>query len=347
MMNRSSQSALLASLVALPIVVEAATTAEMEQSIQVLQAQLSALQAELEQMKQQHLAMDHAAPASARSGAMADHWSERVAVSGAVDFDYADSEGGEGNFSLSTVELAVDTQLSDRVSSHLLLLHEDGGVDGDRLAVDELTFTLGGESDPARWTVGKFPAPFGAYETYMIDDPLTLDHGDTAGLRAVRVDTAVGGVDVALYAGSGDEEGGSENSDIAGIALGYSRDNLQLGLDWVNSVQASGDSGWALHGRYQAGAIGVIGEYLQIDDLSDRSVYNVELGYHFMLSGEEATVAFGRGRHEADSSADVTQTAGSLAVGIAPGTTAVFELRNDDDGVTDLDSATARIHYEF
>ncbi|MBT7306744.1 MAG: hypothetical protein HN842_00915 [Gammaproteobacteria bacterium] len=325
-MNKNFFGLAAAAALAVPMTATAGQ-AEMEQTLRSLEAQISALKAEMASMKGSQKSSDSA------------EWTENVSFNGVVEFDYIDSDNAEGNFELSTMELGVQTQLSDRVSSGMIVKSENG----NDLFIDELTVTLSGGDLPAL-TVGKFSAPFGAYETHMIADSLTKGDGETSSLRAVMVETAVGGVDVALYTGSGDS---NRDEDVSGIALGMERGDLALGAGWIDNVKESGSSAWTANMGYSMGDISLIGEYLDVDNAADTTVLNVEMGYNFAVSGREATVALGYGNKEETATADVTQAAGVFVVGIAEGTTAAIEYINSDTGATDVDTMTARIAYEF
>ncbi|MBT6477817.1 MAG: hypothetical protein HOK69_01765 [Gammaproteobacteria bacterium] len=327
-MNKNILGLAVTAALAVPMTATAGQ-AEMEQTLRSLEAQVSALKAEMASMKSSQMASGGA------------EWTEKVSFNGLVEFDYIDPDNADGDFELSTMELGVQTQLSDMVSSGMILKSENGYD----LFIDELTVTLAGDDMPAAFTVGKFGAPFGAYETHMIADPLTKGDGDTGSLRAVMVNTAMGGVDVSLYTGSGDT---NRSNDVSGIALGMEQGDLALGAGWIDNVTAeSGSSAWTANVGYSMGDISLIGEYLDIDNTADTTVLNVEMGYNFVVSGKEATVALGYGNKEETATADVTQTAGIFSMGIAEGTTAAVEFLNSDTGATDVDMMTARIAYEF
>ena len=306
-MNKNILGLAVTAALAVPMTATAGQ-AEMEQTLRSLEAQVSALKAEMASMKSSQMASGGA------------EWTEKVSFNGLVEFDYIDPDNADGDFELSTMELGVQTQLSDMVSSGMILKSENG----NDLFIDELTVTLAGDDMPAAFTVGKFGAPFGAYETHMIADPLTKGDGDTGSLRAVMVNTAMGGVDVSLYTGSGDT---NRSNDVSGIALGMEQGDLALGAGWIDNVTESGSSAWTANVGYSMGDISLIGEYLDIDNTADTTVLNVEMGYNFVVSGKEATVALGYGNKEETATA--------------------VEFLNSDTGATDVDMMTARIAYEF
>ena len=106
----------------------------------------------------------------------------KVKVSGLIEtevgFSSADVNGNTEKTSdtvLATIELAVDAELSDNVRGHILFLHEE---DATPLEIDEGTITLGKDAGWS-YTMGRMYVPFGAFETNMVSDPLTLDMGET------------------------------------------------------------------------------------------------------------------------------------------------------------------------
>ena len=106
---------------------------------------------------------------------------------------------------LATVELAVSKTITNRLKTHILLLHEEDT--DDPIEVDEaiVYFQAEGVCNPNKscnspWfaSVGRLYVPFGFFESHFITDSLTLDLGETretavvAGLWIPRVTLAVG-----------------------------------------------------------------------------------------------------------------------------------------------------------
>jgi len=105
---------------------------------------------------------------------------EGVSFSGAVEVEAGFENGYEdentSDITLATVELGLEAKISEWARANVVLLWEED--DTEQVEVDEGTITLGNaERSPLYLTAGKFVVPFGAYETNMISDPLTLEIG--------------------------------------------------------------------------------------------------------------------------------------------------------------------------
>ena len=104
----------------------------------------------------------------------------RVTFGGLVEVEATTGKDYEGtkesDITLATVELGLDAEITDWVNGHILLLYEE---DDTPLCVDEGFITLGNlEKFPLYFAAGKMYVPFGAFETNMISDPLTLELGE-------------------------------------------------------------------------------------------------------------------------------------------------------------------------
>lgn len=243
-----------------------------------------------------------------------------IEISGAIeveagfssDFNKVDTS----DITLATVELGVDSQINDRVSGHLLLLHEE---DDTPLEVDEGTISL----DLTKgWslTAGQMYVPFGVYESNMISDPLTLEMGETRE-SAVLIGYQTNGLYASAYVFNGDTSkastpAGEDTIEHGGLSIGYLHEtdnySLDVGIDYINSLGDSdglstgldGDSdgtpdpltsfvsGTAFHWIYNRDALSFIVEHVKSDSFqaaelafkglgSTPSATNIEFGYGF------------------------------------------------------------------
>lgn len=140
---------------------------------------------------------------------------------------------------LATVEIGIDAKLSDQVSGHVLLLHEE---DDTPLEVDEGTITISGV-EGLSFTVGQMYVPFGVFETNMVSDPLTLELGETRE-SAMMVSYKAGSLNAALYVFNGDPKKvdatvGEDNVEQKGFSVAYENDNFNVGLDYITSIADS------------------------------------------------------------------------------------------------------------
>ena len=171
-------------------------------------------------------------------------WTERIAISGLVEvetfFESLDIEGADdessSDLSLATLELGLDATVSDRVSGTVLLLYEDG----EDFLVDE-GFVLIKASDSLSFKAGEFYVPFGLFETNMIQDPLTLELGETRE-TALEMGFEGAGFYGAVYAFNGDVDEAGDDSTIdnfgliAGYGLGNDNFTLDFGAGYINNL---------------------------------------------------------------------------------------------------------------
>ena len=221
---------------------------------------------------------------------------EHVALSGRVEVEATSSKDFDGiensDVTLATVEIGLQTALSDWSSARLLLLYEEGEED-NHLIVDEGVITLGNmEKFPFYLVAGKMYLPFGFYESSMISDPLTLELGETND-SAAQVAFNAAGFYGSVYGFNGDinETGEDDKIDSWGADIGYGYEAegfcLEAGIDWINNIgdtDAVGDyllddvsidaiddyvDGLAVHAAFSLGPFRLIGEYVTALDEFD------------------------------------------------------------------------------
>jgi len=95
-------------------------------------------------------------------------FSGAVQVEAGFENGYGDEKTGD--ITLATVELGLESEVSEWVRANVVLLWEEDNT--PQVEVDEATITLGNaERSPLYLTAGKFAVPFGSYGTTMISDP--------------------------------------------------------------------------------------------------------------------------------------------------------------------------------
>jgi hypothetical protein len=312
-----------------------------------------------------------------------------LSFSGAVEGE-AGTENGYGDektsdITLATVELGVEAEVCDwAVANFVLLWQED---DTPQVEVDEGTITLvNTERSPFYLTAGKFAVPFGAYETNMISDPLTLEIGETYQSAVQAGLEHPSGFRGSAYTFNGDidEDGEDDTITCFGANVGYGLEVGNIGLDigagWINNIADSDglggwidDSGLTLK-EYPGGFTGhvvvtvapfmVIGEYVAaMDDLAFTndpkqeapSAYNIELGYTFALMGKESTVGVAyQGTDNCGGIVPETRLIASIGVSIGENVGVALEYARDEDyevrdgGTGDeADVITAQLALEF
>jgi uncharacterized coiled-coil protein SlyX len=172
-------------------------------------------------------------------------WFDRIEMAGLIEVEayYAEPFGGgdESDVVLATFELGVASQVNDWVEVAASLLYEEDATD---LEVDLAYLTIANsERTPVFFTAGQFYVPFGAYETNLVSDPLTLEIGETRE-TAVALGFVHRGFSGSVYAFNGDNriDGDSRiGSWGANLAWGQERDALTwtVGAGYINDL---GDS---------------------------------------------------------------------------------------------------------
>jgi hypothetical protein len=247
-----------------------------------------------------------------------------LSFSGALEveagFEHGYGDEKTGNITLATVEVGIEAEVCDWVIANVILLWEED--DTPQVEVDEGTISLGNtERSPLYLTAGKFAMPFGAYETTMISDPLTLELGE-APQSAVQVGLErPSGFSGSVYAFNGDidEVGEDDKINCFGANIGYGLEvgniGLEIGAGWINNIADSDglgawidDNDFTLK-EYVGGFTGhvivtvapftLMGEYVAaLDDIEFTnshkqeapSAYALELAYTFELMGKEYTL---------------------------------------------------------
>ncbi|MCD6273746.1 MAG: LbtU family siderophore porin [Deltaproteobacteria bacterium] len=177
---------------------------------------------------------------------------EKVDIHGLIEVEgYSASRGSgfDGNrdssdITLATVELEIDARINEWVNGHLLFLYEDD--DTEDFTVDEAIITIGNtEKFPLYLSAGKMYVPFGNFESNMIQDPLTLELGETRE-SAAQIGFEFEGFYGSVYTFNGDVSEGDRNSNKvdnygANIGFAFEQDqfSFDIGCDYINDITDS------------------------------------------------------------------------------------------------------------
>ncbi|MCI0505224.1 MAG: LbtU family siderophore porin [Gammaproteobacteria bacterium] len=166
-------------------------------------------------------------------------------ISGVLEAEVGIAEDFEGNSSndivQATVEIALNSELSEWFGAHVSLLYEQDATD---LEVDNGYIEFGNPFISSFFfRLGQLYVPFGAFESNMISDPLTLEIAET------RESAFTIGYEksfrAALYLFNGDlvEAGGDDTIDNVGIEVGYSFEgesiSFDIGFGYINNIAES------------------------------------------------------------------------------------------------------------
>jgi hypothetical protein len=316
-------------------------------------------------------------------------WHQRLGLSGLVEVaaSHRDPFAGdpEDDLVLATFELALSARLSDWVEVDASLLYEE---DDTPLELDTAFIAFANPAaHPLFVTVGQLYLPFGAYDTALVSDPLTLELGqarETALQLGLAGETLLG----SLYLFRGD--GSGDGLDTWGAVLDYAAEGAgaswSLGLgyhadlgesdgvqDWLaaNLGDTANDRqvpAWTVHGTAQFGPFRLIGEYLTASrrfdpaalpwgtDGARPAAWNLEAGWNFDWFGRDATLALAWQGSEEALGLELPRERWllGLSVGLLERTQLSLEWAHDRDyGARDggtgenADTVTAQVAVEF
>lgn len=313
-------------------------------------------------------------------------WFNNIEIAGLIEVEasYADPYEGdsESDIALATFELGLAAQVTEWVEATASLLYEEGETD---LEVDIAQVTLANEAvTPVYVNVGQFYLPFGAYETNLVSDPLTLEIGEIRE-SAVEVGFVYEGFGGSVYTFQGDNEvDGDTRIDSWGANLGFAQEldavSWSVGAGYISNL---GDSdslrdtvvdptdftgGWTANLAVVAGDFNLIGEYLGAADSFDAAAlsfdgngakpeaWNIELGYSFEVFGREsvAAVAYQVSNEALALELPEARWLVGWSIGIFDGTALSFEYSHDSDYSTgkggtgeDASAFVAQLAVEF
>ncbi len=299
------------------------------------------------------------------------NWADRITLSGAIEVEVGHSKDfddkTQSDVALATVALALDAQINDRISGHVVLLHEDD--DTEPMEVDEGVVQWN-FSESGNWYVagGRMYVPFGVFESNLVSDPLTLELGETRE-AALQLSYENGGYYGSAYVFNGDtietstDAEGEDIIEAIGANLGYGRESEAMSYDvsvsYISSIADSDllqevlggttlDSyvpGVSVSGILDTGPFTFIAEYVGAtkafksgefsfnDDGAKLAAYNLEASYGFDWGGKEATVALGfqQTKEAIELELPETRLLIALSLGIYENTTVSFEYARDED----------------
>ncbi|HID46745.1 MAG TPA: LbtU family siderophore porin [Chromatiaceae bacterium] len=305
------------------------------------------------------------------------NWFENTEVGAVIEVEaghHSPYEGdSENDIVLATFELGIESQITDWVSAGASLLYEE---DDTPLEVDVAYIHIGNEEkSPFYLTVGQLYAPFGAFETSMVSDPLTLEIGEARETLG-RLGFAANGFNGSVYVFNGDIKKDGDNvinswGANAGYAMESENMKLSFGLDYLGNlgdsdalqalIDATGGSevsshvgGITANAMAEFGSFVLIGEYLAATEAfeanevawngggAEPSAWNIEAGYNFSIGGMESTLAIGyQGTEEAlGLGLPERRVIAALSMGVYENTTLAFEYAHD----TDYDNSDSSIN---
>jgi len=235
--------------------------------------------------------------------------SDDIELSGLLEAEasYADTDAGDSSdIVLATLELGIDAEIAEWLSAHVLFLYEEDETDG--IEVDEAFVTLSPGDSGFFVNAGRFAQGIGAFPSWMITDPLTLELGETTQKSSVALGWGNETVEALVSVYKGDVQKSDEdhvNTWVGSLNVAGAVGELECeaGVSYTNNIADSdtlvedfdgipttgfvgGYSGYLLVGL---GPVILSGEYLSAtDEFSDGaragnrpSAWNVEFFWDF------------------------------------------------------------------
>lgn len=210
-----------------------------------------------------------------------------VQVHGVVEVEYGMTKDNISNpgtsinssdIVLATVELAIEATVNDNVGVEIVLLHEE---DDTPLEVDVGVINLHTEGSPVSLSLGQMYVPFGAFDSNMVSDPLTLELGETRE-SAIQINYEMNSLSTSFYLFNGDIEEGADDDEVTkfGFSVGFENDTVAAGVDYISSISdtdavqdflapgpvVEGVAGLSAHATVSMGTMSVIFEYVAAMD---------------------------------------------------------------------------------
>ncbi len=338
-----------------------------EQLLKLIQQQ----QRQLDQMK---AALQRAQSSAEQAAAKADAapkttLSSYITIGGLVEIEATEAEAfdktNSSDVTVSKVELSVDAKPNDWLLAHSLLLYEDDGT--ETIEIDEAYAMLGNtEKFPLYVQAGKWPMPFGNFDTDMSADPLTLELGETKE-KAVMVGAVLGGLSAHAYVYNGDtrQSAASDHIDQFGVAVDYEAEfngaSFSVGASYINNLADSdnlttalgGSStglsnyvpGFEAHGAFKLAGFTLRGGYMtatrafQAGELAfagrgaEPAAWHTEIAYTTPILKRDVTFALtAQGTEEALAlGLPERRIGGAVTVAVIEHASVTLEYLNDDD----------------
>jgi len=316
-MNKKILSAAVAVAMVMPGMATAAGQADMEEALRLLESQVSALKAQMAEMKEMQ----------DESSAGLDN----VSFGGVLEYEMA--EGGSGT--LAKVELDITAQLTDNVTGFIKLKDSTGGSSAP--FIDEAAVTV--DTKLAAITVTTGGHPFGDYSSNMISDPLTKTLGDTdhssASSARIIAEAPIG--ENFTIAASADD-------DISSINANLSIGDFVIGGGHITDVvDETGNSANNLFATYSIGDISMVAEGIDNDGGEDAT--NFEIAYAFTVAGHDAGIAVGHAERKNVTATKEKKNMFSTTVNLYEGLDLTVEYADSDNNAND--AWLAQLAYGF
>jgi len=163
-----------------------------------------------------------------------------------VEASYANEDGGddESDITVATAQLGLEATLNDYLGGHLILLYEETEGEEDDIDVDEAVIHLTSSTTLFDQTpslhLGRMYLPFGAFNSSMVSDPLTLDLGETQDSAAlVALEGEQWNLHLAVFNGDADSDDDNHiDSFVAAVDVALC-EQAHLGASYISDLAES------------------------------------------------------------------------------------------------------------
>lgn len=286
-----------------------------------------------------------------RVSALESGWFQNITVGGLIEIEasYTDPDTGDASSDVvvATAELGFEGQITDELSAAVVLLHEE---DDTPIEVDVATinYDLG---NGISFTAGQDYLPFGAFETALVNDPLTLEIGETRE-TALAINAEQGLFSGALYIFNGDQdEDGKDRVNNIGARVQFADEGFAVGADYISNLAdsdglqdknygyAGGEdavAGFSIHGAVNLGGINLFVEQLSaIDPLANDGNNSEPSATQFEVSVESGDMTFAFAYQETDEALFLELPEQRISLGfsteVTEGLGLGVEFNKDDD----------------
>lgn len=225
----------------------------------------------------------------ARVAALESSWFQNLICSGLIEVEASYSDPDAGNTTsdvvVATAELAFEGQITEALSATITLLHEE---DDTPLEVDIATLTYD-MTNAITLNAGQDYLPFGAFETALVNDPLTLALGETRE-TALALSAEQGLFSGTVYVFNGDQDEDNRDQTVNfGAGVRMADEGFTIGLDYISNL-ADSDGLQDNDYNYGTGEDAVAGASIYgAVNLGDINLYIEQLGALDPLAGDGNT----------------------------------------------------------
>ena len=279
-------------------------------------------------------------------------WYDNLNFSGLIEVQasYTDPDSGNSSSDLivATAQLGVEADLTENLSAAIVLLYEEDDTD---LEVDVTTVSYVHGDSGFSFTLGQDYLPFGAYSTAFINDPLTLELGETR--ETALVANYEGGQFAGafyLFNGDQDEDDRDQLSNF-GARIAFVSDNFTIGADYISNLADSdglqeGDyglssgedvvDGFNIYGEFTIGSVMLFVEHLSaLDEFAGDGNNSEPSATHFEIVYEMGAFTYAAAYQETDEALFSALPEERISVGLSTeifgGLDLGIELVRDED----------------